>query len=674
MKRSFAVALFSVLAFANVHAQTDNTIYARMFKGNTVGAKVTAAMATCGTNVVVPCIIVIDPSLAAYATGAMPTLCSHCYLADFRYGWPGGGGGSGYLPLTAGAGSPLTGTLYANAGEYIQGTSFVFGTVEFESATPDTPTITLENGLIDFENATGAPPILAFGGYASGSYSEAIVPGPAGFDASNGSGGHVAWDASQYLVNGNPFGTANLADWSNAGAAVNYVATCIAITSGICTAWAPQAAGSGSGFLPLAAGPSYPLTGELFANAGMQAGTGALAANTQVLPSGVTVTGAGSVPNSTVVEPGEVQINGAASGAPWIQFTSVAGNAGIDSSAPYIVEANDGSGPNANGKFNAAGYDVAGSPIATGNLHDWSDGSATVGMTATCVSVSGGTCINWAPRTSGSAATEPPYLQVGTTLYDSNFNAVTTPTCSEFTSMDSPGDVSGNYTCKDASSSTGTYPGGFTNGDMLLIGGYNNEAQTHFYESLSGQTEADENFGLISLNYSSESANGGLIFCDSVNDLLAILYVYGQGVGPLQLQLSLFQADYNGVTKCVGPYPLAGWWNNLNAPPSGPLYGAAATVIPSSPLDPSNIYLRMRYVTTINPPGGGPVSVPAWIYEYSLNGSFWNELGPICASVCVLNHAVGPPTAAGPYYYTGNARGPDYWTTSTFDLKSFHVQ
>lgn len=90
-----AVLLFAAAAFA----QTDNTIYVRNFAGATVGAKVSAAQVTCGPNTMVPCILVIDPSLAAWATGTMPTLCSHCYLWDFRSGPPSGGGG-GSLPDT----------------------------------------------------------------------------------------------------------------------------------------------------------------------------------------------------------------------------------------------------------------------------------------------------------------------------------------------------------------------------------------------------------------------------------------------------------------------------------------------------------------------------------------------------------------------------------------------
>ena len=102
--------LAGVIGVKACHAQVDNLIYAKQFPGLTVAAKVTAAMATCnpGTGTTVPCIIVLDPSLAAYATGTLPTLCGHCYLWDWRDG-PPGGAGSGITqltgPVTAGPGS-----------------------------------------------------------------------------------------------------------------------------------------------------------------------------------------------------------------------------------------------------------------------------------------------------------------------------------------------------------------------------------------------------------------------------------------------------------------------------------------------------------------------------------------------------------------------------------------
>ena len=94
MKRAFWIWLATLIgwiiliAFAPtlLPAQTDNTIYVRNFAGATVGQKVTNAMITCGPNLNVPCILVLDPSLAAFQTGTMPTLCSHCYLWDFRKG------------------------------------------------------------------------------------------------------------------------------------------------------------------------------------------------------------------------------------------------------------------------------------------------------------------------------------------------------------------------------------------------------------------------------------------------------------------------------------------------------------------------------------------------------------------------------------------------------------
>lgn len=100
-----AVLLFAAAAFA----QTDNTIYVRNFAGATVGAKVSAAQVTCGPNTMVPCILVIDPSLAAWATGTMPTLCSHCYLWDFRSGPPSGGVSKILAGMNVGV-SPSAGT------------------------------------------------------------------------------------------------------------------------------------------------------------------------------------------------------------------------------------------------------------------------------------------------------------------------------------------------------------------------------------------------------------------------------------------------------------------------------------------------------------------------------------------------------------------------------------
>lgn len=88
---SAAIAGVVFLGIGYAHSQTDNTIYVRNFAGANVGAKVAAAQLTCGPNTTVPCILVIDPSLAAWPAGTIPTLCSHCYLWDFRSGPPTGG-------------------------------------------------------------------------------------------------------------------------------------------------------------------------------------------------------------------------------------------------------------------------------------------------------------------------------------------------------------------------------------------------------------------------------------------------------------------------------------------------------------------------------------------------------------------------------------------------------
>lgn len=89
------LALFIVLALpcSLLAQQVDNTIHVGSFPGTTVGAKVSAAMATCTTSTIIPCILVIDPSMASFPPGSLPTPCSHCYISDWRNGPPSGGGG-----------------------------------------------------------------------------------------------------------------------------------------------------------------------------------------------------------------------------------------------------------------------------------------------------------------------------------------------------------------------------------------------------------------------------------------------------------------------------------------------------------------------------------------------------------------------------------------------------
>jgi hypothetical protein len=89
MRARFSLVVFFWLAVASfAGAQTDNTFYVKQFKGDTVGAKVLLAMLSCNPNASIPCILVLDPSLATYAPGIMPALCGHCSLQDWRAGAP----------------------------------------------------------------------------------------------------------------------------------------------------------------------------------------------------------------------------------------------------------------------------------------------------------------------------------------------------------------------------------------------------------------------------------------------------------------------------------------------------------------------------------------------------------------------------------------------------------
>jgi hypothetical protein len=100
-------------------AQTDNTFYAKQFPGVTVGQKVAAAQASCNSNTTIPCIIVIDPSLAVWQVGTMPAQCAQCSWDDYRkvpFSFDG-------LSLMKCAGDPTSVCLGNDAG-----TSFMIGT------------------------------------------------------------------------------------------------------------------------------------------------------------------------------------------------------------------------------------------------------------------------------------------------------------------------------------------------------------------------------------------------------------------------------------------------------------------------------------------------------------------------------------------------------------------
>ncbi len=83
-----ACVLLCFFSAALGFGQTDNTVYVRQFPGATVGLKMSAAMAACNPNTAIPCIVVLDPTLAVYASGTMPTLCAQCSLLDYRAGVP----------------------------------------------------------------------------------------------------------------------------------------------------------------------------------------------------------------------------------------------------------------------------------------------------------------------------------------------------------------------------------------------------------------------------------------------------------------------------------------------------------------------------------------------------------------------------------------------------------
>jgi hypothetical protein len=110
-KIAFLLLLLAGFTSAAI-AQTDNTFYAKEYPGATVGQKIAAAQASCNPNAAIPCIIVIDPSLATWAAGSMPSQCGQCSWVDYRTGAPTGGGTAGALLKTGGA---MSGALTAPA-------------------------------------------------------------------------------------------------------------------------------------------------------------------------------------------------------------------------------------------------------------------------------------------------------------------------------------------------------------------------------------------------------------------------------------------------------------------------------------------------------------------------------------------------------------------------------
>jgi hypothetical protein len=84
--RNYAAIITLALAADFATAQTDNTISVKKFPGTTVGDKITAAQQTCDPNPAIPCLLVLDPSLAVVPAGTFPALCAQCSIEDFRGG------------------------------------------------------------------------------------------------------------------------------------------------------------------------------------------------------------------------------------------------------------------------------------------------------------------------------------------------------------------------------------------------------------------------------------------------------------------------------------------------------------------------------------------------------------------------------------------------------------
>jgi hypothetical protein len=96
MKR--LVLILAVVLSASLLFAQQNTFYAYQLKGNTVGDKVTAAQALCALTPNIPCTIVIEPILASFASGSMPTKCDKCTWIDQRTSSGNYAGGASGLP------------------------------------------------------------------------------------------------------------------------------------------------------------------------------------------------------------------------------------------------------------------------------------------------------------------------------------------------------------------------------------------------------------------------------------------------------------------------------------------------------------------------------------------------------------------------------------------------
>jgi hypothetical protein len=83
--KHFFIALVLMIPALSI-GQTDNTFYVKEFPGLDVGTKISNAALSCSSNIAIPCILIIDPSLAATSPGVTPSLPSYISIEDYRNG------------------------------------------------------------------------------------------------------------------------------------------------------------------------------------------------------------------------------------------------------------------------------------------------------------------------------------------------------------------------------------------------------------------------------------------------------------------------------------------------------------------------------------------------------------------------------------------------------------
>ncbi|HZU30968.1 MAG TPA: hypothetical protein VFB79_07635 [Candidatus Angelobacter sp.] len=78
--------LVLMLAPLCMHAQASltNSFNVAQFPGADVGTKLTNAQNACLANTSIPCVMLIDPILAIWPQGSLPSRCSNCIWLDYR--------------------------------------------------------------------------------------------------------------------------------------------------------------------------------------------------------------------------------------------------------------------------------------------------------------------------------------------------------------------------------------------------------------------------------------------------------------------------------------------------------------------------------------------------------------------------------------------------------------